>query len=140
MRKGNKKMKGGFLDSIGNTLSNWGSSVSQGATTAWNKTKEATSSAYNSATGSTTSSNTYIPTTSSTKTSTYTMGGKKKTRKHMKGGFKDNIAITGLASHAEPISDIKNAQPHNWVGGKTKKHHSRRKHRHYKSLKHHKKH
>jgi hypothetical protein len=136
MPRRHRKMRGGFLDSLGTTLSGWGSSLSEGASSVWNKTKNATTSAYDSVTGSS-STTSYMPTTSSSSTS-YTMGGRKRTKRHMRGGFTDNTPTTGLAAHASPISDIKTAQPHNWVGGKTKKH---RKHRrHSKSKRHHRKH
>ena len=125
MPKRHRKMKGGFLDSLGSTLSGWGSSISEGASSAWNKTKSATSSAYNSATTSSTPT-TYTPTT---------VGGRKRSRK-MRGGYSDNTPTSGLAFYAAPVSDIKNAQPHNWVGGKTRKHRRGRKHRHTKSCKH----
>jgi hypothetical protein len=107
-------MKGGFLDDLSNTLSGWGTSISDGASNLWQKTKDATSSL----TGSTdTSSTSYFPTT--TTTSTY--GGKhRKSRRHMKGGYHDNTPTTGLAAHAAPFSGP-TAQPHNWVGGKTKR-------------------
>jgi hypothetical protein len=36
----------------------------------------------------------------------------------MRGGYSNNIALTGLAANASPISGIKSAEPHNWVGGK----------------------
>jgi hypothetical protein len=147
MPKRHRKMKkGGFLGfgedpnstdsgssmfgSVGSTLSGWGSSISNSASSAWEKTKNATSSAYNSATGSNESS--YMPTTS--------LGGRKRSRK-MRGGFSDNISTTGLAAHAAPISDIKSAQPHNWVGGRTRRRRRHtRKHRHSKSCKHNRKH
>ena len=125
----------GIFGSVGSTLSGWGSSISDTASSAWNKTKSATSGAYDSATG-TTPSTTYPSTTS-------TLGGKRKRSRKMRGGFSDNTPTTGLAAHASPISGIKSAQPHNWVGGKTKKHcggktKKRRggKHRHSKSCKH----
>ena len=120
-------MKGGFWNSL-----------TQGFSDAWEKTKKATTDAYSSATGS--PSSTYSPPTTTTTysqpttTTTYSqptttgyMGGKTK-RRRMRGGFKDNTPTTGLANHAAPFSG-KTAQPHNWVGGKTK----RRKHRHSKS-------
>jgi hypothetical protein len=124
----NRTMKGGFWNSL-----------TQGFSDAWEKTKKATTDAYSSATGS--PSSTYSPPTTTysppTTTSTYSqptstastgyMGGKTK-RRRMRGGFKDNTPTTGLANHAAPFSG-KTAQPHNWVGGKTK----RRKHRHSKS-------
>ena len=103
MPRRRRNMKGGFLDSLSNTLSSWGSSISQSASDAYNKAKNATSSAYTSSTNSTTPA--YTPALMTT--STY--GGRKRSRK-MRGG---NIAAT-----AAPISGIKTAQPHNWVGGK----------------------
>ena len=107
-------MKGGFLDSLSSTLSSWGSTISQSASNAYNKTKSAASSAYNSATSSTPTTTSYTPTTytptaSYTPTTTSAYGGKRKSKK-MRGG--------NLAATAAPISDIKTAQPHNWVGGK----------------------
>jgi hypothetical protein len=113
MPRTRKNMKGGFLDSLSSTLSSWGSSISQSASDAYNKAKNATTSAYNSTTSSTSVpvSQSYTPMT----TSTY--GGKKRSRK-MRGGYSNNIALTGLAANASPISGIKTAEPHNWVGGK----------------------
>lgn len=68
-------------------------------------------------------------------TSSY--GGKTKKRR-MRGGFKDNTVMTGLAANAAPFSG-KTAQPQTIVGGKTRKrHHKRRKHRHTKTCKHNK--
>jgi hypothetical protein len=46
-------------------------------------------------------------------------GGKIK-RRIMKGGYQDNISVTGLASTAAPFSGP-TAQPHQMVGGKTRK-------------------
>ena len=63
------------------------------------------------------------------------MGGRKRSRK-MRGGYRDNIAITGLASSAAPISYIKNAQPLTTVGGRRTKRRHGGKHRHGKSCKH----
>ena len=68
----------------------------------------------------------------------YSYGGRKH-KKHMKGGFTYNRA-GGLATYAAPISGVKNAQPHTWVGGpeykggRTRKHRGG-KHRHSKSCK-----
>lgn len=117
----------GMFGSVGSTLSGWGSSISDTASSAWNKTKSATTGAYDSATGTT-------PTGT-----TSTLGGKRKRSRKMRGGFSDNTPTTGLAAHASPISGIKSAQPHNWVGGKTKKRRGG-KHRHSKSCKHSRKH
>ena len=106
MPRTRKNMKGGFLDSLSTTLSSWGSTISQSASDAYNKAKNATTSAYNSATTNTTSTTpSYPPMT----TSTY--GGRKRSRK-MRGG--------NIASTASPISEIKTAKPHNWVGGRKK--------------------
>jgi hypothetical protein len=66
-------------------------------------------------------------------TSSRFMGGRTR-RRRMKGGFKVNTPTTGLASHAAPFSGP-TAQPHNWVGGRTRRRHSR-KHRRNKSCKH----
>lgn len=113
MPRRHKTMKGGFLDDLSNTLSGWGTSISDGASSFWQKTKDATSSL----TGSTNSSSTsYFPTTSTT-----TYGGKhKKSRRHMKGGYNDNIATTGLAAHAASFSG-QTAKPQTMVGGKTRR-------------------
>ena len=136
-----KTMKGGFLDDFSNTLSGWGSSISQGASNLWDKTKNAASSATSSLSSSTTS---YTPTTTTTTTTatqpmtTSTYGGKSR-RRRMSGGFKDNTPTTGLAANAASFSG-QTAQPHNWVGGKTRKHRGRkhrgRKHPGIKSRRH----
>ena len=122
-RHRHRTMKGGFWDSI---------------TSAWEKTKKAATGAYSSATGSTGSSSYMPPTTTppppTTSSSGY-MGGRKRSRK-MRGGYSDNIAITGLAANAAPISDIKSAQPLTTVGGRRTKRRRGGKHRHGKSCKH----
>ena len=155
-----KTKKGGFLGfgesttsnvptsdmfgSIGSTLSGWGSSLSNSASTALNKTKNAYSSAtgsssYTPPTPSYTPSYTppTPPTPSYTPSYASSFGGKNKSRRRsrkMRGGYSDNIALTGLAASAASISDIKSAQPLNIVGGKrrTKKY---RRHRRAKSCK-----
>ena len=137
-RHRHRTMKGGFWESL-----------TQGVSDAWNKTKKATTDAYSSATGSTaTGSSTYVPPPTSyvppatsyvppaTSSSGYgggRMRGRKISRK-MRGGYGDNIALTGLAASAAPISDIKSAQPLTTVGGRRTKRH--RRHRHGKSCKH----
>jgi hypothetical protein len=126
-----------MFGSIGDTLSGFGTSLSEGAKTALEKTKKVTGDAYDSATGSTTSSSSYVPALPSTPPATTTsFGGKNKRRKRsrkMSGGYSDNIAVTGLAARAAPISDIKSSQPLNIVGGRRTK--KRRRHRHGKSSK-----
>jgi len=125
-------MKGGFFESL-----------TQGASDLWEKTKKASSDAYSSATGSTTSSSSYVPPppppTPATSSTGYMggrmrgrMGGRKRSRK-MRGGYGDNISLTGLAASAAPISDIKSAQPLTTVGGRRTK--RQRRHRHGKSCK-----
>ena len=140
MPRGYKKMKGGLFGfgdsssttpgssmfgSLGSTLSGWGSTLSQDSSNLWNKTKNAASGLTS---GLTSYGSTSIPTTYGTAP----IGGRKRTRRrHMRGGnFKDNTPMTGLAANASPISDIKTAQPHNLVGGKTKRR------RHSKSCRH----
>ena len=137
-------MKGGFLDYLND---------------AWEKTKKATTGAYNKSGLTGTAPTTYTPppapttpttlppttptnpTTPSTPTTPSAYGGKtrrRRRRRHMKGGFKDNTPTTGLAVYAAPFSGS-TAQPHNWVGGRTKKRHHRKcykKHRHTKSCRH----
>ena len=116
-----RTMKGGFLDNLSSTLSGWGSSLSQGASSIWEKTKNATSNL----TGSTPSygSSSYnTPSYTSAPMSSSTYGGKhSRRRRHMRGGFKDNTPTTGLALHAAPISGISTAKAHNWVGGRTRR-------------------
>ena len=125
-----RTMKGGFWD----TLSGWGSSISSSATGLWQKTKDATSSATSNLTLSkanpTSSTFTSAPTTSFQPMVT---GGRTRTRR-MKGGFKDNTPTTGLVAHAASFSGP-TAQPHNWVGGRTRKYY-KGKHRHTKSCRH----
>jgi hypothetical protein len=55
--------------------------------------------------------------------SNYAMGGKRRRRsRRMRGGnFTDNMSRSGLASTAAPISGIRSAQPHNLVGGRTRR-------------------
>lgn len=126
-----RTMKGGFWDSL-----------TQGVSDAWEKTKKASSDAYSSATGSATgSSSSYVPpppppppTTSSTGYLGGRMRGRKRSRK-MRGGYSDNISLTGLAASSAPISDIKSAQPLTTVGGRRTKRRHGGKHRHGKSCK-----
>lgn len=127
-----RTMKGGFLD----TLSSWGSSLTQSASNLWEKTKSATSNLTNTSSSSQ-QPDTYSSTPSATSYSTSqpmttsTYGGRKRSRR-MRGGFKDNTGSSQLAANAAPFSGV-TAKPHNYVGGKTKRH---KKHRHSKSCKH----
>jgi hypothetical protein len=105
MPKSHYKMKGGFLDSLGNTLISWGDSISEGASNIWNKTKNATTNAYNSLNGTPNYNSNYY-------------GGRKKRtrRRNLRGGFKANSSSTDLAFQAAPVNNIKNAQPEIWLG------------------------
>lgn len=120
-RRHRRTMRGGFLD----TLTNWGSSLTQGASSLWEKTKQATSSATS---GLTSSAPAYSPTTSTQQMTTSTYGGRTK-RRRMRGGFKDNTPTTGLAAHAASFSG-ETAKPHTMVGGRTRKHKKRGKRSH----------
>ncbi len=117
-RHRSKTMKGGFFEDLSNTFSNWGSSLSQGASSVWQKTKDTTSSL----TGSTPSTS-YTNNSYQSPMSTSAYGGKhSRRRRRMRGGnFKDNTPTTGLAVYAAPVSPMKSAQPHNLVGGRTKR-------------------
>ena len=116
-RHRSKTMKGGFFEDLSNTFSNWGSSLSQGASSVWQKTKDTTSSL----TGSTPSTS-YTNNSYQSPRSTSAYGGKHSRRRRlMRGGFKDNTPTTGVASHAAPISGVSTANAHNWVGGRTRR-------------------
>jgi hypothetical protein len=117
-------MKGGFIEEVTNSISSGLTTLSQGVAETYNKAKNAITSE----TTSTPQPSSYTP----LPTAPASYGGKKndrkkRTKKHMRGGFSDNIATTGLASSAEPISGIKTAQPHNLVGGKSKRRHRNKK-------------
>lgn len=123
-------MKGGFIEEVTNSISSGLNSLSQGVTETYEKAKNAVTG--NPAPAPPAASS-YIP-VSSPMSRPASYGGKKndrkkRTKKHMRGGFSDNIATTGLASSAEPISGIKTAQPHNLVGGKSKRRHRNKKSR-----------
>jgi hypothetical protein len=126
-RHRNRTMKGGVLDNLSNTLSSWGSSLSQGASNIWEKAKNATSGLTNSTpyTNSYSNNSYQSPQTNSYQPapmSSSSYGGKhSRRRRHMRGGFKDNTPTTGIAVNAEPVSNSKTAQPHNWVGGRTRR-------------------
>lgn len=124
-----RTMKGGFLDDLTNTLSGWGSSITQGASSIWEKTKSASSNLTSPSPSTTMTPS--VPSTTITPSSPSTTmtpsspssipayGGKHRTHKKRGGG---------VASFAASASNIKTAQPLNWVGGKTRRK-SRRKHK-----------
>lgn len=123
-RRNRKTLKGGFFD----TLSNWGSSL-------WNNNPRQNTSnltGYNTGTYQNYNQPTSYgqPTNYNQSMSSYGYGGKRSRQntRRMKGGFKDNTPTTGLAAHAASFSG-KTAQPHNLVGGKTRKNRKSRKYR-----------
>ena len=104
-----RKIKGGMFGNISDTFSSWGSSISNSTSGLFGKK-------------STSTTPTSTPTTSTSPMTTSTYGGKRrrKSKKHMRGGFKDNISRSGLASNASPFSGS-TAKPHNLVGGRTRR-------------------
>jgi hypothetical protein len=104
-KKKMRSMRGGFLENISSTLSNLGSSLTESASSIWNKTRSLTSSS-----GSSVSS--YVPTTTAsptyTTTTSPTYGGRKTRRlRRMRGGYSSNVSLTNLAATAGPVSGIK---------------------------------
>ena len=104
----------------------------------WDSFTSSLSSAYEKAKGALSSSlqsNTSAQQSYSPQSSTYTMGGKRrrKSRRMRGGNFTDNTPRTGIASTAASISGIRSAQPHNLVGGRSRR--RSHKHRHSKSCK-----
>lgn len=121
------KRGGGFSD----TLSSLGNSLSQSASSLWQKTKSGVSSLSNSV-GSTTSTMT---------------GGKRRHRRHRRsmrkrkthrrkffglfgGDFMPNMSVSGVAKDAAEFMGGKTAQPSVYVGGRRRRRHSRRHRRH----------
>ena len=126
MPRRNRKMKGGFLDSLSNSLSSGWSYLTQSASNAYNKTK-------NAVTGTPSYTPSYTPTTYTPAQSTYSVGGR--TRKNKRGGsYIASKSISSLAAGSSSVSNVKTAQPHNMVGGKKSRKH--RKHKHTKYCKH----
>jgi hypothetical protein len=126
MPRRQKTMKGGFWDSL---------------SSAWAQTKKASTDAYGSATGSSSPALEPVPvpppitpTTPPVSTpppaSTPPVGGRRR-RTSKRGGYSANTPTNGLASTASPFSG-KTAQPHVWVGGKTRRRNKQTKSRKYK--------
>ena len=149
MKRSHKRMKGGFLDNIGSTLSSWSTSLSNSAKNAWDKTKSVTSDAYNSTVGTsqtpssdslqttTNSSISYNPSTNMSNNNI--SGGKRKSKKNKRGGFSANSSLNNLASRSASFSGS-TAKPHTYVGGKKSKRHHHKKHKHTKTCRHNKPH
>jgi hypothetical protein len=125
-----RHLKGGNR-SVGETFSDLGTSISQGASSMWNKTKKIIGLDNTPSTSST-----YTPSTSSTTStapisSTYSYGGKRvrkgtrkiKRSKTMKrgGNFSANTPINSLASRAGEFTGGLTARAHDLVGGKRRR-------------------
>jgi hypothetical protein len=136
-----RHLKGGFLESIGQTLSSWRNSISQGASNAWNSTKKATgmgssSSTYPPSSMPSTQTSSYTPTTTpstytpTTGPSQYTSGGnKRKTRKFKtvkRGGFHAYRPMNTLADRSSPFVGL--TARVNYVGGRNKRKTRRSRH------------
>jgi len=126
MSRKHKKLGGGFFNSIGETLNNLKTSITQTTQNLINKTKQSLSS--NQSSYQPTNQSSYQPTNQPPNNyGPMNYGGNKtkrrhrnRNRKHKRGGsFRDNVSLTNLASHAAPFSG-NTAQAHNWVGGKKK--------------------
>ena len=133
MPRKHKKTRGGngIVDSLGQTFSNLTSSVSRGVKDAWSKLSN--SNQNTSSYQPPIQNNSYQSSQPPQYQPTTNFGGTKtkrrnRHRKNKRGGsFRDNVSLTNLASHAAPFSG-NTAQPHNWVGGKTKRSRKSRKH------------
>lgn len=116
---------GGFFEGLQQSFSNFGNSIKSGTSDMWNKTKKATSSLQPS------SSSSYQP--SSSMSSSYqpssngSYGGsrRRRTKRRMRGGYRDNISLTNIASTGAPFSGS-TARAHNWVGGRRRKRRTKR--------------
>jgi len=139
-----RHLKGGNR-TVGETFSDLGTSISQGASSMWNKTKKiigldntpSTNSTYTPSTSSTytpsSNSSYYRPSTNSTApiASTYSYGGKKlrkgtrkiKRSRTMKrgGNFSANTPINSLASRAGDFTGGLTARVNDLVGGKRRR-------------------
>lgn len=114
------------------------SSYQPSQTTTYQPSTPSMPSSYDPPSSSSTSSMpSYDPPSSSSTSSTSSMsyGGsrRRRTRKtakrrsrkmRMRGGYRDNISLTNLASNAGPFSGS-TARVHNWVGGRRKKRRTR---------------
>jgi len=110
---GNVENKGnGFLNTIDRELGDVKSFVTSSATSLYNKVsgKEEPSGLYGT-----------------------NQGGKRRRSKGKRGGFRANAPLNNIASSAASYSGVKTAQPHNWVGGKSRKGHRKNKSRRNKS-------
>jgi len=116
MPKNRRKMKGGFdLSSWTNSASNSINEFKNSVSNWWNKDKTQSASSYQMM-----PQNSYNNTTSNY-TGYGNTGGRKRTSRNKRGGVSSNTPTTGLASTATSFSGSPTAQPHNIVGGRTKR-------------------
>jgi len=143
-RKLTRKTHGGFLDSWGNSLSNWWGKRNATPSSPSSYSAPSYPPASYSAPTPSYSSSSYPPASysapepsqsysapapASPSYSSYSYGG----RRSRRGGFKDNLPLTGLAATASPISGIRTPHVKTWVGGRKTK---RRHHVHTKRCRH----
>jgi len=96
-----RHLRGGFGESLGQTFSNLGSSISQGATNLWNTTKKGVSSLTTSSSGSATTSSAPVTPYKGGKRSRKT----KRSRTMKRGGTNPNVPL--LADRAnQPITSL----------------------------------
>jgi hypothetical protein len=109
-----------------------GGGIWDSLTSAWSQTKKDASDAYTYTANAVSPGSAPAPTyTSAPSTYTPVLGGRKRrSRRSKRGGYSANTPMSGLASSAASFSG-KTAQPHTWVGGKTR----RRRRSHTKSCK-----
>jgi hypothetical protein len=118
------------MTNLGSSMSNWGSSL-------MSSSKKTPSYSSSSLSLPSSSSSSYQPSSySSSTTLNRSLGGKRRSKRRMRGGFKDNTPLNNLAAKASPFSGS-TAEPKNWVGGKTKRRRGSRKNRRSKSHRHH---
>jgi len=119
---------GGFFDTIKQSFNSLSSSVQNSASGIWNKTKKPTTSYQPTTTSYNTS---YQPPANSYNNSyqgpsNQPSYGGRRTRRRMKGGYRDSISMNGIAASAAPVQGLQTARAHNWVGGRRRKRKTRR--------------
>jgi hypothetical protein len=124
-----RHLRGGFADSLGQTFSNLGNSISQGATNLWNTTKKGVSSLTTSSSSSTSTPYNYVTPYRGGKRSRKT----KKSRTMKRGGFNPNVPFLADRANSQisslPSSTLANnaasfsgkTASAQYVGGKRRK-------------------
>jgi hypothetical protein len=112
---------GGFFDSIQQSFNNLSNSVQNSASSMLNKTKK-TDTTYQP---STYQPSAYQPSASSYNSSYQpsmtSYGGRRRTRKRMRGGYKPSHSLNNIAATASPVHGLETARAHNWVGGRRRR-------------------